>query len=402
MRGRIGYLVPEFPGQTHAFFWREATALEDAGFAVRFLTTRRPPGPPLPHAFAAAAAARTASLHPPGAAAIATLAQPAALAGALRQAARLRETPWRDRLRFPGLVLAAAALKARTAAEGVRHVHVHSFANAAHVAALARAMGGPTFSLTLHGDPAVYGVDHAAKLHGAAFATAVTRPLVAAVQAIAPGLPVHRVTMGVDTEHFTPGPARPPGGPLRLVTVARLNPTKGHAVALAALAQAVAAGVDAVWDIAGDGPARDGIAAAIAEAGLSGRVRMLGTLGEDAVLDLLRRSDVFVLPSFGLGEAAPVAVMEAMATGLAVIATRIGGTPDMIDDGTDGILVPQQDPAAIAGAIARLAAEPGLRAALGAAARRRALADFGHRAEAAKLAALLDGALTAGLQAGPA
>ena len=105
---------------------------------------------------------------------------------------------------------------------------------------------------------------------------------------------------------------------------------------------------------------------------------MLGQIGEDRVLDLLRRADLFALTSVGKGEAAPVSVMEAMACGLPVICSAIGGTPDMIEDGVDGFLTGQEDVDAIAAALGRLAAEPDLVRAMSAAARASAMAKFSH------------------------
>lgn len=386
---RIGYLIPEFPAQTHAFFWREAMALESLGIEVMFLSTRRPAEYASRHAFTDAAVARTAYLFPPraGAALRHLAARPVGTARALSYLAGLRESPWRDRLRGLAFLVAGAELARLARAAALDHIHVHSFANAAHVAALARLLDGPSYSLTLHGDLPVYGRDHAAKAARAAFLTTVTGPLAETVRAAIPGAEPAVIAMGVDTDRFTPAPP-PPGPPLRLLSVARLNYVKGHVHLLRAMAALVGEGQDLHYVIAGDGPYRPEIEAEIARLGLNGRVEMTGSVGEERVLDLLRGAHVFALTSFGLGEAAPVAVMEAMACGLAVICSRIGGTGDMIADGTDGLLVPQQDEAAIAAALRRLA-DPDERARIGATARARAVRQFDYRARAADLAALI-------------
>lgn len=388
---KIGYLIPEFPAQTHAFFWREAQGLTDSGLKVRFLSTRRPTGDTSRHAFTAQARAQTAYLYPPRVpAALALLAsRPRRLLRALGYVADLTETPLPRRAILAGLLLPAAELVALARAEELDHIHIHSLANAAHLGALAQRLGGPTFSLTLHGDLPVYGRDHAAKLREAAFVTAVTAPLCDAIRAACPGAaPVH-LTMGVDPVRFRPAARRIPGGPLRIVSIARLNVVKGHVYLLEAMARLVARGADLTYAIAGDGPYRRAIETTVAGLGLGARVTILGAVSEDGVLALLQDSDVFALTSFGLGEAAPVAVMEAMACGLPVICSRIGGTGDMIADGQDGILVPQQDVAAIAAALARLVSDPDLRQQIGQAARTTALARFDYRKKAADLAALI-------------
>src|SRR5690606_25789753 len=107
-------------------------------------------------------------------------------------------------------------------------------------------------------------------------------------------------------------------------------------------------------------------------------VSFSGTLGEEDVLKL-RQSDVLVLASTGLGEASPVAVMEAMSTGMPVICSRIGGTPEMITDGVDGFLVDRGDEQGLASKLTMLAESAELRARIGAAARRRAVEQFDIR-----------------------
>lgn len=121
--------------------------------------------------------------------------------------------------------------------------------------------------------------------------------------------------------------------------------------------------------IAGGGPERAALDARIAERGLTGTVRMLGA--RDDVPDVLAACDVAVTCSDA--EASPLSIMEYMGAGLPTVATAVGGIPDVIGDGEQGILVPRRDPAALARAIGGLLDDPGRRIALGrsAAARRR-------------------------------
>jgi glycosyltransferase involved in cell wall biosynthesis len=381
----IGYFVPEFPSQTHAFFWREIGAMEAAGAELALYSTRRPDPGACPHAFADAARARTRYVFPPRAGTGLLAGRPARLARAAGYLAGLSETPRRGRAALLPLVAAAADLAADCRRRGIGHVHVHSFANSAHVAALAHILDGLSYSLTLHGDLPVYGRDHAAKCARAAFCVGVTAPLLEQIRGVYDG-PVHLIPMGVDVERFRPpDPPRRRDGPLVVLTVARLNRTKGHRYFLQAMARVTGQGHDIRYRIAGDGPHRETLRAEIRDAGLEDRVELLGQVGEDRVLDLLREADLFALTSFGRGEAAPVSVMEAMACGLPVICSAIGGTPAMIEDGRDGFLVPQQDVDAIAAALGRLAAEPDLAAAMAAAARASAVAKFSHTASAARL-----------------
>lgn len=169
------------------------------------------------------------------------------------------------------------------------------------------------------------------------------------------------------------------------MSVARLNPAKGHRYALEAVRQAVDQGCDVRYSIAGSGDARRAIEVDVARLGLTDRVALLGSLGEPEVRGLLERADAFLLPSVGLGEASPVAVMEAMASGLPVVASVIGGVPDMITDGEDGLLTPQADVPALTAAITRLARDVELRDRLGRAARARAARQFDSRVIAGRL-----------------
>lgn len=387
----LGYCVPEFPSQTHAFFWREVEALETLGLQVRIFSTRQPARNLSPHQFSDEARSRTHYLHPPRWRSVLPFLarRPGRVLAAAGYVFSLTEASFGERLRALGFLAVAADLVVDCTDARVGHVHIHSFANAAHIGAIAHILGGLSYSLTLHGDLPVYGTDHARKLQHAAFATAVTEPLRQQISAQAPGTDVQVITMGVDIERFVPAIERVQpveSAPLHIVSVARLNPTKGHTHFLEAMARLVKDGYDLHYSIAGDGPSRGDVAAAVRALELDERVTFLGALAEPRVLSLLQQADLFVLSSYGLGEAAPVAVMEAMACGLPVICSRIGGTADMIEDGQDGVLVAQQDVQALADALVRLADDPALRSRIGKAARRTACAKFDYRLTAAKLA----------------
>jgi colanic acid/amylovoran biosynthesis glycosyltransferase len=378
---RLGVFVPEFPSQTHAFFWREVKDLRRLGVQVSLLSSRRPPPTACQHEFAEAARRETHYVFPPRwAASLAALAcRPLATLRCLAYLAGLRETPLKQRLVKVGLILAAADLLVQARRSHLDHIHVHSCAESAHVAALCFILGGPPYSLKLHGDLVVYGGDHAHKMKRARFiacdSSALCRQVTSKV-GISPER-VHASWMGVDTEHFRDlGLRSPHPGPLHMVTVARLNAMKGHRHALGALRRALDAGCDICYTIAGEGPYRKEIEDCIQRLNLGAHVELTGTQSEEAVLHLLQHADFFVLPSIGLGEAAPVAVMEAMACGLPVICSIIGGSPDMITHGQDGLLVEQANEEALAEAMIRMANAPEERARLGKNARARAVEAF--------------------------
>ena len=402
---RIGYIVPEFPSQTHAFFWREVRALREEGHHVDLLSTTAPPTEACRHAFAEQARQETVYLNPPRATeVISALAaiRPQQAWSVSRYVVRCRPRSPQELAKLAGIGLCAIVLTSLARRRHWDHVHVHSCADAAHLGAMARLLGGPPYSLTLHGDLEVYGRNHAIKMAGAEFVSTVTRPLrdqVLAETGLRPGqVPV--ICMGVDVGRFAPlsrsEGRRPDDASIRLLTVARLNYAKGHVVALRAIRSVVDRGVDLRYTIAGTGDEQEAIVAEIERLGLGGRVDLVGTLSEAEVLDALLASDIFLLSSFGAGEAAPVAVMEAMSCEVPVIASIIGGTPDMITDGVDGLLVPQRDDNAIAEGIERLARSPETRRRLGRAARGTAVGKFDYRVNACLLVSEMAGSAERG------
>ena len=177
---RIGYLVPQFPGQTHIFFWREILALEEIGHDVHVLSTRRPPRGLIVHKWSDAAIARTTFLVQPNVIHAATAAARLVPQGLPLWMASGGAGFARDAL----LALPAArALVTYARKHRLTHVHVHSLARAAVIAALARRMGGPSYSVTLHGPLSDYGPGQPFKWQGASFATVITQKLAEEVRA---------------------------------------------------------------------------------------------------------------------------------------------------------------------------------------------------------------------------
>ena len=160
-----------------------------------------------------------------------------------------------------------------------------------------------------------------------------------------------------------PVTVRDPSRPPVIISVTRLRPPKDTLTLVRAL-QIIAPQLHHAL-IVGDGPDRSSISAAVADAGLGDRVELLGDRGD--VRNLLARSDIFVLAT--LSEGMPLALLEAMAEGLPAVASSVGGVPEIVQDGENGLLVPAGDAAALARALQRLLADPDLRMRLGCAAR---------------------------------
>jgi glycosyltransferase involved in cell wall biosynthesis len=156
----------------------------------------------------------------------------------------------------------------------------------------------------------------------------------------------------VDTAVFRPGGRGGPDAPARLIVVAMLNELKGHRHLLDAL-PAVRERVAVTLDIVGDGPCRAALERRARDLHVDDIVTFRGARPKPEVAALLRESDVFVLPS--LIETLGCVVIEALASGLPVVATDVGGIPEIVDE-RDGILVPPAQPAALADALVEMVA----------------------------------------------
>jgi glycosyltransferase involved in cell wall biosynthesis len=154
----------------------------------------------------------------------------------------------------------------------------------------------------------------------------------------------------------------------RTVMVGRLAPAKNPG----SLLEAFRALTGGSLIFVGSGPLRPRLEESVRRHGLGGRVLFLGW--RDDVVAILRAADIFALPS--RWEGLPFAVIEAMMAELPVVATGVGGVPELVDEGRTGLLVPTESPGALAQALRRVAEDPSLRRRMGQAGRARALARF--------------------------
>jgi glycosyltransferase involved in cell wall biosynthesis len=178
---------------------------------------------------------------------------------------------------------------------------------------------------------------------------------------------------GVDLSRFAPSQiATSHSGGLLVGVLANLRPEKGLHQLVDAAALVLAEAPGTLFSVWGEGPLRAELERKIRALGLTASIRLHGSTSEPE--NALRQCDIFVLPS--LSEACSNVVLEAMATGLPVVATRVGGTPALIEAGRSGLLVSAGDPSALAQAILKLVRGRPLAARLGAEARTHALAEF--------------------------
>jgi glycosyltransferase involved in cell wall biosynthesis len=157
--------------------------------------------------------------------------------------------------------------------------------------------------------------------------------------------------------------------------IGRLDPVKGYDSLIQVVARLVAEFPNVILALAGSGPDRERLNRIARESGIESRVRFLGFHAD--VRPVYQAFDVFAMPS--LSEALPYAVLEAMASGLPVVGTIVGGVPEIIVPGETGLLVPPRDPNALAESLRILLRDAGLRARMGTAGRERVMRHFHER-----------------------
>jgi glycosyltransferase involved in cell wall biosynthesis len=402
--GPVVYVAAQFPKLSQTFVLGEVTGLRGRGVDVRVLSLR-PSGP---------------SAQPTGVDGRVT-ACPSGLAGALRMAAaavalllRLprpagrelrRAVRWTLRHRRPdelGRFAQAAWLLPHVPA-GTRRLHAHFADGATSVAMTLSGLSGVPFSFTAHARDLFVRTPTALleeKLQSAFAVVAISEHGRAYLQERCPesAHKVHLVRNGIDLSAFrapvtAPAPAdRPPGA----VTVCRLVDKKGVDVLVDAARLLHERGLDVPVEVVGDGPLRGALVTRAAAAGLSGLVTFHGALPPAAVRQRLHRAACFVLPcrvaADGDADGLPVSIVEALAAGLPVVSTPVAGVPEVVSDGVSGLLVPADDPVALAAALERLLSDVPLRRRLGEGAVRVAAA-FDAASCVARLDALLSRAL---------
>jgi len=213
---------------------------------------------------------------------------------------------------------------------------------------------------------------------------------------VRPAPPIAVIPNAIDVERFAaPADGRrerrrlgiPDGAPV-IVSVGRLVKEKGHDTLIDALAMCVAdrKAPEAHLILVGAGPEQAALGARARAAQLNQRVHFAGLQPDPR--PLLAAADLFCLAS--RFESMGIAIVEAMAAGLPVIATRVGGIPEVVTEGETGRLVAPEDPGALAGALGELLAQPDLCRQYGVAGRARARAHFGIQARAERITALLE------------
>ena len=290
----------------------------------------------------------------------------------------------------------AAYLGPRLQASAVRHVHAHFAGLAARTAYWIERFFGIGFSFTAHANdifaPKPFEVS-LGKLIGAARAVVTVSDFgVRFLREKYPGdaAKIHRVYNGIDLARFPRAEFN--GTPPAIISVGRLIEKKGFHDLIEACRVLRERGVEFRCEIIGEGPLESSLRDQITAAGLTTLVTLTGPLPQGEVIKRLACSALFVLPCVaevgGGMDNLPTVVMEAMAAGLPVISTALGGVPEMVRDGFTGLLVPEHQPVALADALAQVLGDRRLARSLGEAGRQRAAELFAIDKSAEALRAL--------------
>jgi colanic acid/amylovoran biosynthesis glycosyltransferase len=199
---------------------------------------------------------------------------------------------------------------------------------------------------------------------------------------------------GVDTDVFQSRSQETPHekgeNPFMILCIGTLHEVKGQAYLIEACHKLLERRVDFVCHFVGDGPDRRSLMALAEQAGIAEKIRFHGRLTREEIARLLQDADVLAAPSVptrdGRREGIPVVLMEAMGSSVPVIASKISGIPELVEDKVTGLLVPPRDATSLTNALECYFADPDLRRRLGQAGREKVVRDFDLNKNAENLA----------------
>lgn len=381
MQRRIALLLKGYPRLSETFIAQEIFGLEQAGLDLLIVSLRHPTDParhPIHDEIGARVLYLPEYLHE----------EPLRVwrgfwaAVRERRLGRVLGAFWRDlrrdltrnRLRRLGQALVLA----HELPDDIGCLYVHYLHTPASVARYTAALRRLPFAISAHAKDiwTIPDWEIREKLGDAAWLTTCTTMGYRHLEALAPGARLLCLPHGIDLERLpaASGHRCTVGGPVELLTVARAVEKKGLDVILEALAR-LPADIDWRWRHVGGGPLLPVLAAKAVGLGIGDRISWQGALSFDHVLEALRRADLFCfaprIAADGDRDGIPNVLAEAMSQGLPVVTARAGAVDELVLDGETGILVPPNDPTALAAAMTALIRDPARRSAMGKAGRAR-------------------------------
>jgi glycosyltransferase involved in cell wall biosynthesis len=404
MAGKIAYIMSRFPHLPETFILREMTEMEKQGWAVSLYPLIQQKEPVI-HAEARPWLARASHSPFVSRSVLATngytfkrqpLEYVAIWLRALRENAR---SPNLFARAIP-LLPQAVDIASKMQQDEITHIHAHYATHPALAAWVIHRLTGISYSVTVHAhDIFVRTAMLATKLRQASFVVAISdynRRHLARVVGSWIKQKTYVVHCGIVPADFRPR-SRPPQQNrqrFEIINIGSLQPYKGHSYLIEACALLRERGIPFRCRIIGGGEEQARLTKMVAEAGLESMVELLGPQPQEVVAQLLPTADCYVQPSIvtpsGKMEGIPVALMEALACQLPVVATSISGVPELVCHGQTGYLIPAANAAALADALAAVYADPDGATQLAVAGRRLVLREFNLHANVTRLASLFE------------
>lgn len=381
---QTAYLLSRYPALSHTFFLQEVTGLRRNGVHIETASINDPD-----RAASAltvdeqVAAADTFYLKSQPKARIlitflrTALTRPAVLVRGLRAALQLEAGHLPHTLYALFYLVEAVLLGDWMRRRKLKHLHIHFSGPVASVGMMTAVAWQLPYSMTVHGPDEFFDQNELAlpqKIGGASFVICISDFCRSQLMRLLPPAGWEKlqvVRLGVSPELAARPLKHAPPGSLQILCTGRLVSAKGQAILLLAMTALLRQGHALQLTLIGDGPDRAVLESLTDREGLRAHVTFAGGMNHDRVLEALRSSDLFVLPSFA--EGVPVALMEAMAIGVPCISTFVAGIPELIRHEQDGLLVPAGSVEELTAAIERLMNSPADRARFQVSARKRVL-----------------------------
>ncbi len=394
----LAYLMNTYPITSTTFIRREIEALERRGLSVKRYAVRHWDGDLVDPADIAEQSRTDYLLTGNTTGLIAGLfreiaVNPGGLIKALGPWLSLMKNARGGFVRHCAYLLEAINFRQRAAAGKIDHVHVHFLTNSTAVAMLARVMGGPSYSVTVHGPDELTDaplLSFPEKIKHASFIAAIThycKSQLIRFSSIENEKKIEIVHCALELGGFAQGGSMNTENQT-FVCVGRLCPQKGQAQIPAAVAALRDEFPDLKVILIGDGESHGDVEAAIARHNVGGMIEITGWMVNTQVREILAANRALLLPSYA--EGLPVVIMEALALGKPVISTYIAGIPELVDEGCGWIIPAGSQGSLIKAMRAALIASPEVLAQKGAEGRTRIERDHDVDKEAAKLYALIE------------
>lgn len=393
---RIGYFTHTYPCATDTFIQREIKGLRARGFDVRTFSVRKSGADHDVSPEIRVEKQNTFYVLPVNPIRLlilnlaVLLAEPANYFGTLKLALKTARSGWRGLLWQLFYFQEAMVLAGELRRYQIRHLHTHFGDASGTVTLLACKLASIGYSITVHGSDIFFDPAHWAlreKVKYSRFTVCISHYCRSQMMLFTDQEDWGRLIIvhcGVDHARYDFVGTRVQAK--KLLYTGRLAAEKGIPVLFESLGMLSAQGYNFELTLVGDGPDRNALKALAQQMGIADRVVFAGFASQDKVGEYLRQSDVFLLPS--LAEGVPVSLMEAMACGIPVIATYVGGVVELVQDGETGQVVYPGDPISLKDAIVRYLDDPELRESVSRQGRDKVLADFNFNREIDKLAVL--------------